>query len=93
MSFLGQSLLSHILTFITAGAKSTRVEAITSLCERPWVTLLTFSLGVRDLAGLLDKLTWTTEFAAEAPRQVLIAATVKVVLILSGVKFGINTFQ
>lgn len=43
--------------------------------------------------GPIAELTWTTEFAAEAPRQVLIAATVKVVLILSGVKFGINTFQ
>lgn len=83
----GRAVGHHFLAFITAGAKSTRVEAIRSVCERPWVTLLTFSLGVRDCAGLLDKLTWTTEFAAEVPRKVLIAPAVKVVLILSGGNF------
>lgn len=36
--------------------------------------------------GPIAELTWTTEFAAEVTRKVLIAPAVKVVLILSGGK-------
>ena len=51
-------LLSHILTFITGGAKFTIMQAIIFPCECSWVTLLTLSLSMGDFAGRLDKCTW-----------------------------------